>query len=134
MSVLDSPARPIRMRSAQAQTNSPRNPDDLKTALEAARSPLKVLNHLDVSARHDAIARRLGTHHTASRARFLANRKILAEHQARRLSTEETIARLAENGRLDGVEDHEAGVRALVLGLVTAAHIEFHPTDACNEA
>jgi hypothetical protein len=50
--------------------------------LHAARSPLKVLNHLGLSRHYDAIARRLGVHYQGHDQRlYEANREVLAWHQ-----------------------------------------------------
>lgn len=49
--------------------------------LHAARNPLKVLNHLELSSNHDAIARRLGVHYLGHKHLYAANKSVLKEHQ-----------------------------------------------------
>lgn len=59
-----------------------RNGSLVEGSLHAARSPLKVLNHMELSCQHDAIARRLGVHYQlCDRQLYEANREVLAWHQ-----------------------------------------------------
>jgi hypothetical protein len=115
-----------------------------------------VLNHLDLSAHHDVIARHLGVHYLhADPVLFEANRLVLKEHQeaVQRASlgqpiqigsfaanartprpesaeaAEWAITRLCENSRKCGRDLTADEVRKELGAYATAAQLELHPSD-----
>jgi MoaA/NifB/PqqE/SkfB family radical SAM enzyme len=105
----------------------------LTNTLEAARSPLKILNHLDMTLDRETIEQRLGLHRSTNPGVLARNRIILAGHAAmtrniRGLSADVTLRELAD----DSYSVTE--IREWLRLYLTAAQVEFHPSDVCNEA
>jgi len=140
-----------------------RNGKAFEGNLHAARSPLKVLNHLELSSHHDTIARRLGVHYLGHPHLYAANQSVLKEHQeavwraslggARIIlarigsppahrsggptvltpAAELAVSRLCENAQRVGVLLQADDVRAALREYSAAAQLELHPSDICNE-
>lgn len=104
--------------------------------LEAIRSPLKVLHHMDMAERVNRIAITLGLHQES--AHYEANRELL---KLRRESTwgtnvhgpvwstfESVVAMLARN-----TGHPESQILESLRGAVPVVQVELHPSDICNE-
>jgi MoaA/NifB/PqqE/SkfB family radical SAM enzyme len=98
-----------------------------------ARNLLKPLNHLDFLREKEEIAVELGLHSLLTpSALFDAHYALLAEHQARRISTSAVIRRLTSQFRLTGAGLTEANIKRKLRVYATVRHMEFHPSDVCN--
>lgn len=109
---------------------------DSNSGAHAARSPLKILNHLDQIGYKENIAIMLGLHNIHSKTDiFSANYQLLKDHKERKLTTTIFIEALSYNLAKQGNKSiTPARVRDLLSRFSSVDHLEFHPYDNCNEA
>jgi sulfatase maturation enzyme AslB (radical SAM superfamily) len=105
----------------------------MTNGLEAARSPLKILNHVDLTVDHEDIEKRLGLHGSTPGAILQRNKAIVLKHAAmtrniRGLSVDRTLFDLTRD------ETEVPMARELLRRYLQCAQVEFHPSDICNEA
>jgi MoaA/NifB/PqqE/SkfB family radical SAM enzyme len=108
-------------------------PEDHDHGWHVARNLLKPLNHLAFLREKEDIAVELGLHSAlAEPALFDANYALLAEHQARKISTSDVIGRLATQSHRTGAGLTAADISRRLQAYATVRHMEFHPSDVCN--
>jgi len=108
-------------------------PDDYDHGWHVARNLIKPLNHLDFLRRKEEIAVELNLHNKLTQSPwFDLNYDLLAEHQARKVSTTDTIKNLASQLYQAGKSLSESDITDRLCEYATIHHMEFHPSDVCD--
>jgi len=103
-------------------------PDDNEHGWHVSRNLRKPLNHLEFLRKKEDLAVGLSLHNERTRPEiFEANYEMLADHQARRISSAKVIKRLASQ-----LGQSEVAVAARLRQYASIRHMEFHPSDTCN--
>jgi MoaA/NifB/PqqE/SkfB family radical SAM enzyme len=108
-------------------------PDDYDHGWSVARNLLKPLNHLDFLKQKEEIAVELNLHNTLTPSdTFDLNYAMLAQHQARTISTTEMIRHLVIQLQQNSGTVSEEEIHNKLREYATIRHMEFHPSDVCN--